>query len=125
MINKIFLVERSKTANLRPIAAGFDIATIDATRELGGAAGREDAGLLHPVFPFDPAFEIEHAAHALDVLRRPVGDLLVGGNLHRVQTLFNQDADTTDPLQILRRPGTYHSVVRTHAIGSLGTRLRI
>src|SRR5262245_44878755 len=98
MMNKIFFARRAKAANLRPIATGFDVATIDATRELGGAAGREDARLFHPVFPFDPAFEIEHAANALDVLRRPVGDLLVRDNLHRVQTLFDQDADTTDPL---------------------------
>src|SRR6185295_7924776 len=111
--------------SLWPVSAGLDIATIDATGELCGPAGSEDTRLLHPIFPFDPALEVERAAYALDVCRGPIGDLLVGGNLHRIETPLDQDADATDALEVLRRRRTHHPIVRADAMGCFGPWLRV
>ena len=73
-----------------------------------------------PIFPFDPALEVEHAAYALDVFRRPIGDLLVGGNLHCIETPLDQNADTMDALEVLRRRRTHHPIVRADCDGRFG-----
>jgi len=57
--------------------------------------------LLDPAFPFDPPLEFEHLADAIDLATRPIRDLLVARDAHRVKTLLDQDPDTADALQIV------------------------
>ena len=101
------------------------LAAVDAAREFGGAAGGQDARLLDPILALDAALEVERLADAVDVFGGPVGDLLVGGDLHRIQLLLDQHADAADALEVLRRRRTHHPIVRADAMRGFGTRLRI
>src|SRR5262245_1756113 len=125
MMKRIFSVPRIKDLRLWPIAAGVGFTAIDATGELRGAAGGQDARLFHPVFALDPTFEVEAATDAFDVLCRPVGDLLVSGNVHGVQAFFDQHANAPNALEILRRQRTHDTIARADAMRGLGARLGV
>src|SRR5215475_14683364 len=85
-----------------PIAAGLHLSAIDAAREFRGTTGGKNARLLHPILALDATFEVERLADAIDLLRRPVGNLLVAEDAHLIELLLNQHADATDPFEVLR-----------------------
>src|SRR6202008_3692881 len=101
----------TRPANSPRIAAGIHLAAVDAARELGGAAGCQDARLLDPVLALDAALEIERLADAVDVGGGPVGDLLVGDDAHGVEPVLDQHADAADALEIFAGCGAQHLAV--------------
>src|SRR5262245_16791567 len=106
------------TSRLDP--AGLHLAAVHTARELGLAAGRQDTGLLDPVLALDAPLEIERLADALDVARRPVGDVVVGQDAQLVELLLDQYPDAADALEVLG--GTYpqHAVLSCDALCVLG-----
>src|SRR5262249_49124139 len=84
--------------------------TIDQAGKLGCAARGKNARLLHQILAFDTALEIQRLADAVDVVRGPVGDLLVGDDAHGVEFFFDQHADAANALEIVA-PQRAHDLV--------------
>src|SRR5262249_34699457 len=85
-----------------PIAARLHLSAVDAAGEFRRTTRGKNARLLHPILALDATFEVEGLADAIDLLRRPVGNLLVADDAHLIELLLNQHADATDPFEVLR-----------------------
>src|SRR5690606_4534909 len=78
------------------------LAALESAREIRLAAGCENARLLDPVLALDPPLELEPGIDRGDVVRRPVRNLLVGGNSHGIEFALDEESNPANALQVLR-----------------------